>query len=48
MADTSSSQESQNRVLKEIVEAGKKAFDPSLDSSSREAGLLEYTEIIER
>ena len=48
MTDNSSSQEAQARVLKEIVEAGKKAFDPSLGISDREDGLREYNEIIER
>ncbi|POR31716.1 RNA polymerase II assembly factor RTP1, partial [Tolypocladium paradoxum] len=48
MADSSSSKTPQPKIAEAIVEAAKKAFDPSLDSSSREARLTEYNDLIAR
>lgn len=48
MAENPGAQHSQSKVVQELVEGGKKAFDPSLDAASREAGLAEYNELVER
>ena len=48
MASSSSSQNTQPKIIELIVEAGKKAFDPSLDTSSRVAGLSAYNELIDK
>lgn len=48
MASPSISPSSQPKIVGSIVEAGKKAFDPATDVDSREAGLREYNELLER
>ncbi|KND94080.1 RNA polymerase II assembly factor RTP1 [Tolypocladium ophioglossoides CBS 100239] len=48
MADSMSSKTSQPKIIEAIVEAAKKAFDPSPDSSGREARLTKYNDLIAR
>lgn len=48
MAENPGPQHSQPKVVQELVEAAKKAFDPSHDEASREAGLTAYNELVER
>ncbi|KAF9774036.1 hypothetical protein IL306_008035 [Fusarium sp. DS 682] len=48
MASSSSSAAAQPKILEEIVEAGKKAFDPNNDANTRTSGLEEYNKLIER
>jgi hypothetical protein len=48
MADSANAQQSQPKITQEIVDAAKKAFDPSADTSSREQGLQEYNELVDR
>lgn len=35
-------------VVEEIVNAGKEAFDPSLDAASRDTGLVKYNNVLQR
>lgn len=48
MADSAKSQQSQPKITQDIVDAAKKAFDPSASQESRRDGLREYNELIER
>ncbi|PTB66416.1 hypothetical protein BBK36DRAFT_1201057 [Trichoderma citrinoviride] len=48
MADSAKSQKSQPKVTQDIVDAAKRAFDPSASPESRQDGLREYNELIER
>jgi hypothetical protein len=48
MASSSSSAAAHPKILEEIVEAGKKAFDPNNDASTRASGLEAYDKLIER
>ncbi|KAF4342555.1 RNA polymerase II assembly factor RTP1 [Fusarium beomiforme] len=48
MASPSSSSAGQPKILEEIVEAGKKAFDPNNDANTRALGLDEYNKVIEK
>ncbi|KAF4955169.1 hypothetical protein FGADI_4751 [Fusarium gaditjirri] len=48
MANSSSSAAAHPKILEEIVEAGKKAFDPNNDVNSRAPGLEAYDKLIER
>ncbi|KAF4455841.1 hypothetical protein F53441_1922 [Fusarium austroafricanum] len=48
MASSSSSVSAQPKIIEEIVEAGKIAFDPDNDASTRASGLEEYNKLIER
>lgn len=48
MTDAAAARNSQTKVLETIVEAGKKAFDPSAETASREIGLREYNDLTER
>ena len=41
-------QASKPNTAQELVEIGKKAFDPSLDDAAREAGLQEYNVFVEK
>ncbi len=45
-SDARNPQHAQSRVVQDLVEAGKKAFDPSLDASLREDGIKEYNELV--
>ncbi|KAF5673025.1 hypothetical protein FHETE_3510 [Fusarium heterosporum] len=47
MASSSSSMSAQPKIIEDIVEAGKKAFDPSIDATTREVGLQQYNKFIE-
>ncbi|KIL89807.1 hypothetical protein FAVG1_06542 [Fusarium avenaceum] len=47
MASSSSSAGAQPKIIEDIVEAGKKAYDPSIDAASREVGLQQYNKFIE-
>ncbi|PNY26132.1 RNA polymerase II assembly factor RTP1 [Tolypocladium capitatum] len=46
MADSPSPKTSQPKIIEAIVEAARKVFDPSQDSSNREALLAEYNDLI--
>ncbi|EMT73136.1 hypothetical protein FOC4_g10004500 [Fusarium odoratissimum] len=48
MASSSSSAAAHPKILEEIVEAGKKAFDPNNDASTQASGLEAYDKLIER
>lgn len=48
MASSSSSTAAHPKILEEIVEAAKKAFDPTNDASTRESGLRAFDKLIER
>ncbi|KAF5660240.1 hypothetical protein FDENT_13785 [Fusarium denticulatum] len=48
MASSSSSSSAHPKILEEIVEAGKKAFDPKNDAGTRASGLQAYDKLIER
>jgi hypothetical protein len=48
MASSSSSAGAQPKIIEDIVETGKKAYDPSIDAASREIGLQQYNKFIER
>jgi hypothetical protein len=48
MAEKGASAQSGSKALEAIVEAAKKAFDPSTPQSSRESGLQDYNGLIER
>ncbi|KAL7911136.1 hypothetical protein GGI35DRAFT_337732 [Trichoderma velutinum] len=48
MADSANTQESQPKITQDIVNAAKKAFDPSAAAESRQDGLREYNELVER
>ncbi|KKP03882.1 hypothetical protein THAR02_04031 [Trichoderma harzianum] len=48
MADLTDTQQSQPKITQDIVDAAKKAFDPSAAAESRQDGLREYNELIER
>ncbi|KAH7237481.1 uncharacterized protein BKA55DRAFT_693970 [Fusarium redolens] len=48
MASSSTSAAAHPKILEEIVEAGKKAFDPNNDASTRASGLGAYNKLIER
>lgn len=48
MADSKDTQQSQPKITQDIVDAAKKAFDPSAAAESRQDGLREYNELIER
>ncbi|TFA99432.1 hypothetical protein CCMA1212_008786 [Trichoderma ghanense] len=47
MADSAKSQQSQPKITQEIVDAAKKAFDPSASPERRRDGLKEYNELVE-
>ncbi|KAF4954624.1 hypothetical protein FSARC_12064 [Fusarium sarcochroum] len=47
MASSSSSAAAQPKILEVIVEAGKKAFDPSIDAAARQSGVEDYNRLIE-
>ncbi|CAM1509064.1 Fc.00g028030.m01.CDS01 [Cosmosporella sp. VM-42] len=46
MASSSSSNNSRTKIVEVLVEAGKKAFDPNTDVTSRKAGVKAYEELI--
>lgn len=46
MADSMNAQQSQPKVTQDIVDAAKKAFNPSATAESREQGLHEYNELV--
>ncbi|UKZ51461.1 hypothetical protein TrVGV298_005221 [Trichoderma virens] len=48
MADSANTQQSQPKITQDIVDAAKKAFDPSAAAESRQDGLQEYNELVER
>ncbi|KAL7941642.1 hypothetical protein V8C42DRAFT_360647 [Trichoderma barbatum] len=48
MADSTNAQQSQPKITQEIVDAAKKAFEPSAAAESRRDGLQEFDELIER
>ncbi|KAF5019206.1 hypothetical protein F66182_8795 [Fusarium sp. NRRL 66182] len=48
MMASSSSTASQPKIIEVIVEAGKKAFDPSIDATIRKSGVEEYNKLIDR
>lgn len=48
MADLADTQQSQPKITQDIVDAAKKAFDPSAAAESRQDGLREYNELVER
>ncbi|RFU78825.1 hypothetical protein TARUN_3392 [Trichoderma arundinaceum] len=48
MADSASAQQSQPKITQEIVDAAKKAFDPSAAADSREQGLQAYNKLFDR
>ncbi|KAL7798209.1 hypothetical protein V8C37DRAFT_369098 [Trichoderma ceciliae] len=48
MADSANTQQSQPKITQEIVDAAKKAFDPSAAAESREQGLQEYNKLVDR
>lgn len=48
MAEAAASQQSRSKLLETIVEAGKRAFNPSNDSPTREDGRIEYDAIINK
>lgn len=48
MASSSSTHGTAPKILESIVQAGKKAFDPSIDELSRATGAQEYNQLIER
>ncbi|KAL6864157.1 hypothetical protein J3F83DRAFT_742734 [Trichoderma novae-zelandiae] len=48
MADSAKPQQSQPKITQDIVDAAKRAFDPSAATESRQDGLREYNELIER
>lgn len=41
-------QQSQPKITQDIVDAAKKAFNPSATAESREQGLQEYNELVDR
>jgi hypothetical protein len=47
-SSSSSSAAAHPKILEEIVEAGKKAFDPKNDAGTRASGLQAYDRLIER
>ncbi|KAL6885142.1 hypothetical protein HDV57DRAFT_492161 [Trichoderma longibrachiatum] len=48
MAESTKSQRTQPKITQDIVDAAKRAFDPSTSPESRRDGLREYNELIER
>ncbi|KAK7208829.1 hypothetical protein V2G26_016007 [Clonostachys chloroleuca] len=48
MAEAAASQQSRSKLLENIVEAGKRAFNPSNDNPTRENGRIEYDAIVNR
>jgi hypothetical protein len=48
MAENLNPQHQQSKLVQGLVEAGKKAFDPALDATSRGTGIKEYNELVER
>ncbi|KAL7934864.1 hypothetical protein V8C35DRAFT_300017 [Trichoderma chlorosporum] len=48
MADSENTQQSQPKITQDIVDAARKAFDPSAAVESRRDGLQEYNELVER
>ncbi|VUC22812.1 unnamed protein product [Clonostachys rosea] len=48
MAEAAASQQSRSKLLETIVEAGKRAFNPSNDNSIQEKGRIEYDDIINK
>ncbi|KAF4462036.1 RNA polymerase II assembly factor RTP1 [Fusarium albosuccineum] len=47
MSGSSSSTGSQPKIIELIVEAGKKAFDPTIDATSKALGVQEYEKLID-
>ncbi|KAH6606725.1 hypothetical protein Trco_005878 [Trichoderma cornu-damae] len=48
MADSVNAQQAQPKITQEIVDAAKKAFNPSAAADGREQGLREYNELVDR
>ncbi|KAL6908933.1 hypothetical protein GGI43DRAFT_394146 [Trichoderma evansii] len=48
MTDSMNAQQSQPKITQDIVDAAKKAFNPSATAESREQGLQEYNELVDR
>lgn len=46
--DSMDAQQSQPKITQDIVDAAKKAFNPSATAESREQGLHEYNELVNR
>lgn len=46
--DSMDAQQSQPKITQDIVDAAKKAFNPSVTAESREQGLHEYNELVDR
>lgn len=48
MTDSMNAQQSQPKITQDIVDTAKKAFNPSATAESREQGLQEYNELVDR
>lgn len=49
MAESSASGPSRPKILEQLVEAGKAAFDPSItEGTAKEAGLKRYDDLVQR
>ncbi|KGQ07485.1 hypothetical protein BBAD15_g7203 [Beauveria bassiana D1-5] len=48
MADAPSTQESKPNLIQEIIDVGKKAFNPASDEVTRDAGRQKYDELVEK